>query len=141
MPPQESVFDPDSGGIKISPNVKTDVEKRIIAIAEQEFKGKYTRIEVRFRSQFCYIDAFTEPLFTEGWPPEGWHKSREEYQERIRNTPTHLCRLRYFGDNKWGFAFYTYSHDKYELSVYDDGDFFGTPERAFLISAEVYLNE
>ncbi len=113
MPPQEWVFDPDSGGIKISPNMKTDVEKRIIAIAEQEFKGKYKRIEIRFRNQFCYIDAYTEPLFTESWPPEGWHESRKEYQERMRNTPTHLCRLRYFGDDKWGFAFYTYSHDKY----------------------------
>ena len=56
------------------------------------------------------------------------------------NTPTHLCRLRYFGDeNKWGFAFYTYSNEKYELSVFPNGEFFGTPEEAFATSANVYL--
>ena len=75
------------------------------------------------------------------WPPDDWSESREEYAERLRNTPTHLCRLRYFGNDEWGFAFYTYSHEKYELSMYDDGQFTGTPERAFLISAGAYLNE
>jgi hypothetical protein len=60
--------------------------------------------------------------------------------ERLRNTPTHLCRLRYFGDeNKWSFAFHTYSNEKYELSVFETGDFFGTPEEAFAISAGAYL--
>jgi len=58
----------------------------------------------------------------------------------MRNTPTHLCRLRYFGDmEKWGFAFYTYSNEKYELSVFMSGDFYGTIEDAFEISANVYL--
>jgi hypothetical protein len=37
--------------------------------------------------------------------------------------------------------YYTYSNEKYELSVYPDGEFFGKPEEAFLVSAEVYLNE
>ena len=56
--------------------------------------------------------------------------------ERLRNTPIHLCRLRYFGrEDDWGLAFYTYSNEKYTLSVYDDGEFFGTPEDAFRISA------
>jgi hypothetical protein len=64
-----------------------------------------------------------------------------KYIERLRNTPAHLCRLRYFGNDEWGFAFYTYSHEKYELSIYDDGQFTGKPERAFQISANVYLNE
>jgi hypothetical protein len=31
--------------------------------------------------------------------------------------------------------------DKYELSMYDDGQFIGRPEQAFRISANVYLNE
>ena len=37
-------------------------------------------------------------------------------------------------------AFYTYSHNKYEPSVFDHGGFFGTPEEAFQASA-VYLDE
>ena len=49
---------------------------------------------------------------------------REEKIERLRNTPTHLCRLRYFGDeNNWSMAFFTYSNEKYELSVYPNGQF------------------
>ena len=133
------VFDPNSGGIKIPDSVKKDVEKRIQRVAEKCFKGKYTRLDIRFRGQFCYIDAFCEPAVSEGWPPEDWPETREEFIERLRNTPTHLCRLRYFGEDRWGFAFYTYSHKKYELSVYPDGEFFGKPEEAFLTSA-VYLD-
>jgi len=134
-------FDPDSGGKKIPLTIQADIEKRIGAVAEQEFKGKYTRIEIRFRAQFCYIDAYAEPAVTDDWPPADWPETREEYVERLRNAPIHLCRLRYFGDDKWGFAFYTYSYEKYELSVYDDGQFTGKAERAFLISANLYLTE
>jgi len=38
----------------------------------------------------------------------------------------------------WGFAFYTYSNEKYELSVFPDGSFYGSPESA-LASATMYL--
>ncbi|HEY3079142.1 MAG TPA: hypothetical protein VGM69_04485 [Chloroflexota bacterium] len=59
--------------------------------------------------------------------------------ERLRNTPTHLCRLRYFGDEeRWGFAFYTYSNERYELAVFPSGEFLGPPEDAFDVSA-MYL--
>ncbi len=135
------VFDPNSGGIKIPPAVQAEVEKRIRTVAEKKFKGKYTRLEVRFKNQFCYIDAYTEPSVPDGWPPADYPETRAQLIERLRDTPTHLCRLRYFSDDKWGFAFYTYSNEKYELSMYDDGQFTGKPEQAFLISANVYLNE
>jgi hypothetical protein len=141
MNKKQWMFDPNSGGIKIPPAAQADVEKRIHAVAEKEFKGKYTRLEIRFRGQFCYIDAYTEPILSDDWPPADWPESRDEYVERLRNIPTHLCRLRYFGNDEWGFAFYTYSHDKYELSIYDDGKFTGKAEQAFLISANAYLNE
>jgi len=60
--------------------------------------------------------------------------------ERLRNTPTHLCRLRYFGDQeRWGFAFYTYSGERYELSVFPSGEFLGPPEEAFQVAAGAYL--
>jgi hypothetical protein len=141
MTPKQWRFDPSSGGQKIPPSVQADVKKRIHAIAEKEFKGKYARLEIRFRNQFCYIDAYTEPVLSLGWPPVDGPETREEYARRLRETPVHLCRLRYFGGDKWGFAFYTYSNERYELSMYDDGQFTGKPERAFLISANVYLNE
>ena len=102
-------FDPNSGGQKIPESVKRDVENRIRRVAEEHFEGQYTRLDIRFKGQFCYIDAFAEPQVTEGWPPKDWPETREEYIERLRNTPTHLCRLRYFGQDEWGFAFYAYS--------------------------------
>ncbi len=54
---------------------------------------------------------------------------------------THLCRLRFFGDEeRWGFAFYTYSNERYQLAAFPSGEFFGTPEEAFDVSAGVYLS-
>lgn len=134
------VFDPDSGGVKIPDPVKRRTEARIRAYAEANFAGQYTRLGIRFRGQFCYIDAYTEPVIPPGWPPPDWPESREAFVERVRNTPTHLCRLRYFGkEEAWGFAFYSYASEKYELSVFDDGQFFGTPEDAFRIPASLHL--
>lgn len=141
MTPKQWMSDPGSGGKKIPPAVQADVEKRILAVAEREFKGKYTRLDIRFRNQFCYLDAYTEPVLTDKWPPAGWGETHEQFAERLRNTPTHLCRLRYFGGDRWGFAFFTYSNEKYEMSAYDNGQFIATPEQAFRISANVYLNE
>ena len=139
MSPWEKIdLNPGTGGIKIPDSVKHDVEKRITSIAEKHFKGKYTRLDIRFKSQFCYIDAYKEPEVSDDWPPEDWPETKEEYIERLRNTPTHLCRLRYFGDDRWGYAFYTYSNEKYELCVYPNGEFFGKPEDAFLASG-MYL--
>jgi hypothetical protein len=134
------VWDPDAGGVKIPDSVKRRTEARLRRYAEEHFAGKYTRLEIRFRGKFCYIDAYTEPEEMPGWPPPDWPESREEHLERLRNTPTHLCRLRYFGDEeRWGFAFYTYSNEKYELSIFPSGDFRGTPEEAFDTAAQVYL--
>ena len=134
------VFDPDHGGKTIPDSVKRRTEQRILRYAEQHFAGRYTRIDVRFRGQFCYIDAYTEPEpLGPKWPPPDWPETREEYQQRLRDTPTHLCRLRYFGDEeRWGFAFYTYSNEKYSLSIFPSGEFFGSSEDAFEASS-MYL--
>jgi hypothetical protein len=135
------VFSPDTGGVKIPDSVKRDVQKRIEAVAAKRLKGKYTRLDIRFKAQFCYIDAYQEPpKLTKGWPPKDWPETREAYLERLRNTPTHLCRLRYFGDERWGWAFYTYSHEKYEFSYFPNGEAFGKPEEAFLTAATIYLD-
>ena len=133
------VFDPDSGGQKIPERVKVDVTRRIERLAAERFEDQYTRLDIRFRGQFCYIDAYQEPRDDPKWPPEDWWETREEYLARMRNTPVHLCRLRYFGGDRWGFAFYTYSNEKYEMAMYPSGDFMGKPEDAFLASANMYL--
>lgn len=140
MSPKQWVFDPDSGGKRIPETKRRETEKRIRHYAEESFADRYTRLDIRFRGQFCYIDAYTEPKsLGPDWPPPDWPETREEMIERLRNTPTHLCRLRYFGGDRWGFAFYTYSSEKYERAIFPSGDFFGTPEEAFQVAAEVYL--
>lgn len=137
------VFDPNSGGVKIPETVKRRTAALIHSYAEKHFAGRYTRLDIRFRSQFCYIDAYTEPAPPgPDFPPPNWPESREEFMERLRNTPFHLCRLRYFGDDdRWGYAHYSYAQEKYELSAYLSGEFFGRAVEAFQESAELYLSE
>jgi hypothetical protein len=132
-------YDPHSGGVKIPLSVQERTKQRILAYAQAHYSGKYTRLDIRFRKQFCYIDAYTEPDIPPDSPPPDFPETREQYVERLRNTPTHLCRLRYFGDeNAWSLAFYTYSHDKYEPCFFDNNTFHGTPEEGFETSA-VYI--
>ena len=135
------VFTPDRGGTPIPEPVRRRVEERIRSCAEQHFAGCYTRLEIRFRGQFCYIDAYTEPEPLPGdWPPADWPETSEAYLERLRATPTKLCRLRFFGgEERWGFAFYTYSSERYELSMFPSGEFLGPPEEAFQVAAGAYL--
>jgi hypothetical protein len=134
------VKDPHSGGVNIPERIKETIKNRIVGYAETHYAGKFTRIDVRFKGQFCYIDAYTEPFVPEDYDSLLFGETREERVERLRDTPIHLCRLRYQGDEEeWTMAFYTYSHDKYEPSVFDHGGFFGTPEEAFQTSA-VYLD-
>ncbi len=142
MPRGTWVFNPNTGGKTIPDTVKRRAEERIRRYAAERFAGRFIRLDIRFRGQFCYIDAYTEPEPPgPNWPPPDWHETREEMMERLRQTPTHLCRLRYFGDEEgWGFAFYTYSGERYELAIFPSGEFFGPPEDAFEVSASMYLH-
>jgi hypothetical protein len=133
--------DPDSGGVKINDSVKHQVKQRIIKFAETNLAGRYTKLDIRFRDKFCYVDAYSEPEepVIKEWPPD-FPETREEHIERMRNTPIHLCRLRYFGDkDEWGLAFYSYAHNDYETSVFPNGKFFDTPEMAIEAAADFHL--
>lgn len=77
-----------------------------------------TRVQVRFRAGFAYID---------GGLADG--------------TTIKLCRLRYGGSaHHWGFAIYRASHDDYEDSILPTGAFTGTAEDALDCAANLYLN-
>ncbi|MEL6139125.1 MAG: hypothetical protein AAFR42_17180 [Cyanobacteria bacterium J06628_6] len=133
------IFDPHSGGVKIPERVRERTRQRVLTYAEQRYAGKYNRIDVRFRSHFCYIDAYVEPFIPEKFDETLYGCTREERIQFLRDVPTHLCRLRYKGDEeKWVMAFYAYSSEKYEPSMFSNGTFFGTPEEAFETSS-VYL--
>jgi hypothetical protein len=80
------MFDPDSGGKKIPLAVQTDIQKCVQKVAEKQFQDRYTRLDIRFRGQFCYIDAYVEPKMSEIWPPPDLPETREEYLERMRKT-------------------------------------------------------
>jgi hypothetical protein len=124
------VYNPHTGGQKIPPHVQASTERRILEYAAKHSGGKFTRVEVRFRGALCYIDAYEEPAIPDGWDPPG--ETREQCLERLRNTPLHLCRIRYNGNqDRWSFAFYTYAHEKYEPSFLLSGSDHGTPEEAF----------
>ncbi|MFN0147013.1 MAG: hypothetical protein ACKVT1_10905 [Dehalococcoidia bacterium] len=135
------VLSPHTGGDKVSAAVQARTERAILEHAERNYSGLFTRIAVRFKGQFCYIDAFTEPA-----PPSPAmlhlvHETAAEYLARLRETPTHLVRLRYFrGRDQWSLAFYAYSHERYEPCTFPSGDWFGSAEDAFDVGA-VYLRE
>lgn len=59
LPQRQWIFDPNAGGTKIPETVKQDVVRRVTETAEKHFKGKYIRLDIYFKNQFCYIDAFT----------------------------------------------------------------------------------
>ncbi len=132
---------PHSGGVKIPENIQGQIRKRIEEYASKNYAGRYKRLGIRFKSTFCYIDAYQE---TEEPSPELLNvtgETREDYLKRLDDTPIHLCRLRYFGDSEeWSMAFYTYSNEKYEPCMFVNGSFYGTPEEAFEIGA-MYLCE
>ena len=133
------VYDPHSGGVKIPAAVRQRTERRIRAHAEARYAGKFIRLDIRFRGPLCYIDAYTEPEAPSASLLRTLGETREQYVRRLRNSPLHLCRLRYFGnEDQWSMAFYTYSHEKYEPCVFNNGSFHGTPEEAFETGA-IYL--
>ena len=134
-------LNPHTGGIPVPKMLQERTRQRILAYAQANYKARYTSLDIRFRGSLCYIDAYTEPNLAPGWPPKGYDETREQMIERLRKTPTHLCRLRYFGhENQWSLAFFTYSNEKYSPCMFHTGTFFGSPEEAFDIGA-TYLQE
>ncbi|MGH8987036.1 MAG: hypothetical protein ACRDXC_00365 [Acidimicrobiales bacterium] len=76
-------------------------------------------IDVRFRSNFSYVDG------------------RDANGETLK-----LCRLRYGGSaHLWGFAIYRASHDDYEDTFLPNGMPVGTAEEALDCACGLYLND
>lgn len=130
---------PHAGGTTIPDRVRQETERRIRAYAQKRYTGAFTRLAIRFRGALCYIDAYVEPE-----PPSRkflrvLDETRDQYLDRVRAVPLHLCRLRYFGALKTcSMAFYTYSNERYEPCTFPNGGFYGSPEEAFEVGA-VYL--
>jgi hypothetical protein len=101
----------------LTPEMQAQIERRILAHAAKIFPEKAHQIRVRFKSDYCYIDA------DEGKGP----------------PLTHLCRLGWRGNPEgWDLAFYTYSNERYQPCGYGTGEPLGTPEEALQVGI-VYL--
>ena len=112
------VYDPQSGGNKIP-------EKYHWVIRQQADKFSTTRpwsaayeIKLRFKAQFCYLDGL---------------KKGED-----KTFP--IGRLRYFRDNVWSLAFYTYSNETYQPCVFLNGEWEGTLEEGIAV-CEMHLGD
>ena len=55
MPRGTWVFDPDSGGVKVPEAVKRHTEAQLRQVAQAEFAGRYTRLDIRFCGVFCTV--------------------------------------------------------------------------------------
>ena len=108
------VYDPQSGGEKISPLLQEQVHERLRRHAAKIVPGKEGWLRVRFHGQFCYVDAQVPGVA----------------------GVTHLCRLRHLGKpDCWSLAFYTYSHERYEPCLFQSGRWEGTLEEGLDIGA------
>jgi len=86
-----------------------------------------------FRGRFAYVDAL---------PAQRWYMpgTTREQRAMIDATPVRLCRLEYVrSGDRWRYAFFKYSNEKYAPSVVASGSFMATPEQAFDSAARVYL--
>lgn len=130
-------YAPDSGGVKITERTKHDVRQRLEAYAAKHYAGHHTRLDIRFRGQFCYVGAFTAPATAPGTIAG---ETTAQRLDRLRETPMQLCRLRHFAPDRWTLGFYKYSDEQYKLCFVDaTGGFECTPEEGFDVAARVYL--
>lgn len=97
--------------------VKTALKRRL----EVHRAGRWpqlTRLDVRLRGEYAYIDAVEDD---DTWP---------------------LCRLRFTGSpERWGFAIHLASRAGYEPSVLPSGQHVGTPEEAVDCACGLYLGD
>ncbi len=64
------VFTPQSGGRKASPLAQDRIRHRIEVYVETNYAGKYNRIDVHFRGQFCYVDVYVDPYVPDDFNEE-----------------------------------------------------------------------
>src|ERR1039457_1303994 len=100
--------DPHVGGAVIPKALQREIDRRLRAYAKEHYADSCARLDVRFRGPFCYIDAYRN-IDPKATPWSRSTETDEAYRARLRNTPTHLSRLRHFSKNRWSLAFYKYS--------------------------------
>ena len=92
------------------------IQQQVQVFAKERPWSNSFELSLRFRGKFCYVDSV------------------EKKNQRI--SP--LCRLEYYGENKWSLGFYTYSNERYTPCYFSGGHDKGTLEEAISI-CEGYL--
>jgi hypothetical protein len=115
IPMKRWVYSPQSGGQAIPAGVKSSTIARAEAYAKQQSWHDKIELQLVFRGQFCYLNA------------RG--KNEQDYSP--------LGRLRYFREDNWSFAFYTYGTEKYVPCLIGGNDM-GTIEQG-IDACSVYL--
>jgi hypothetical protein len=115
--------------------VRAATEAALVDHARRHFADR--EISVRFKAQFCYVNGTLEPVA----PPPALDTIGDsgELRGSTGNEPMPLCRLRFFGPGRWSIAIYSYAHDRYDPSVFGDGEFFGLAVDGFELAATLYL--
>jgi hypothetical protein len=122
--------------------IRREMPGRILSYAKKHFKGKFTHIDVHFRGDLCYLDAYCDPAVRSEALPLSDTRGIREYLKAHADKVMHLCRLRYLGSrDAWGFDFFAHSSNRYEPSVFFTGLPTGTPEDAFDLAAGLYLSD
>lgn len=135
MVPRRWQLNPHSGGRPVPEIMSATTRAAVIDHAEQHFAGRYREIDVRFRAQFCYVDAHLEP----GAPPAGPATLGPTPPDPDRADVMELCRLRFFDRDRWSLALFSYAHEGYDPAVFGDGEFFGPAVDGFDLAANLYL--
>jgi hypothetical protein len=120
--------------------VRRATKAAILAHGQRHFTGHYRELDVRFKAQFCYVEAYLEPeeaVTDEESVDGGGH--RGDYLERVRSSELKLCRLRLFTPDLWSLAIYSYAQERYEASVFADGGLVGRSQEGFDLAANLYL--
>lgn len=108
-------FDPHSGGTKIPVNHYQQIIDQVnLHEQKQKWFPKF-KIQLRFKGQFCYLDGYKEG-----------------------EVPFPVGRVRYFDDNSWSLAFYTYSNERYKPCLFRNGKWLGIIEDAIDICSTYF---
>ena len=110
------IYDPQSGGIKISPRQHQEIERQITSFEQTRPWYPKIRLKTHISGQFCYILTI----------------------EDNNKKPMPLCRLRHFVLERWSLAIFTYSEERYAPVNLSCGKDQGTIDEA-LKTAEPFI--
>lgn len=118
---------------------KSEIKYRIRTYSSELCKNHDDLIglKVRFYKLFCTISIYHEPMGPVRSCSRNTLKT-EVMREKLRNTPSPLCRLTYVSPNIWTLSIYNFCTDTYDPSPFLTGRMEGTPEEGVETAMEFF---